>query len=98
MGRLKDGEQLGQGAGAEGEDRLGLWGMERRKSMETCSESAKATELGDVGGEAEGGAEISLQIWGQILKARKGDRAPEEVGGGGRKWRDPWTQVPQPGQ
>lgn len=59
----------------------GALGMERRETMKRYSKLAKGAELGgNAGGEAEGGTKFSLEIWGQILKARKGERAGEERG------------------
>lgn len=74
----------------------GALGMEKRETMKRYSKMAKEAELGgDVGGEAEGGAKFSLEIWGQILKARRGERVGEEAGGGGRERIGPRTQNPQ---
>ena len=74
----------------------GALGMERRETMKRYSKLAKGAELGgNAGGEAEGGTKFSLEIWGQILKARKGERAGEDARGGGREPRgDLSTRTP----
>lgn len=55
----------------------GALGMERRETMKRYSKLAKRAEHG---GNAGGEAKFSLEIWGQILKARRGERAGEERG------------------